>query len=36
MKQDVQATEKGMKGKVIMGRIAMGTIHHEFFQRSMT
>jgi len=31
----VQATEKGTKGKVIMG-IAMGNIHHEFFQRSMT
>jgi len=34
MKQDiVQATEKG---KAIMGRIATGTIHHEFFHRSMT
>jgi hypothetical protein len=32
----VQATEKGKQGKVIMERIAMGTIHHEFFQRSMS
>jgi len=32
----VQATEKGKQGKVIMETIATGTIHHKFFQTSMT
>jgi hypothetical protein len=35
-RHNVQATEKGKKGKPIMERTATGTIHHEFFQRSMT
>jgi hypothetical protein len=32
----VQATEKGKKRKVILERVATGTIIQEFFQRSLT